>query len=68
MRSTETVSNEKIAGGEGLSWRRLPLAVLLAAFAAAVANALVYLEVMHVVAWAVIVGLLTTVARREASA
>lgn len=42
MRSTETIGNEKITGGERISWGRLLLAVLLAAVAAAVANALVY--------------------------
>lgn len=154
MQNTETFGNEKIAGSEGIAWRRLPLAALLAALAAVVANALVYfaasalgfipqsflirmtsgempftvnlvavtsvvgaigaaivfasigsfarrpvrlfrivavvvlvlsfampltipgapvamvlsMEVMHVVAWAVIVGLLTTLARRDTSA
>ena len=154
MRNTETVGNAKIIGGEELTWRRLPLAVLPAAAAAAIANSLIYfmasalgfipesvliptaggespltvgmvvvasvlgavgaavvfaviglfarrpvrlfrivavlalalsfatpltipgaplamilsMEVMHVVAWAVIVGLLTTMARRAADA
>ena len=154
MQNTDTVGKGKAIGGEGIVWKRLPLAVLLAAVAATVANALVYftasalgfipdsvliptaggespltvgmvaiasvvgavgaavvftviglfvrrpvrlfrtvaavvlvlsfatpltipgaplsmilsMEVMHVVAWAVIVGLLTTLARREPSA
>ncbi|HEX2728423.1 MAG TPA: DUF6069 family protein [Rubrobacteraceae bacterium] len=42
MRTTEAVGNEKITGGDGIAWKRLPLAVLLAAVAAAVANALIY--------------------------
>lgn len=154
MQNMETFGNEKIASSQGIAWRRLPLAALVAAVAAVVANALIYfaasalgfipqsvlmptaggespltvgmvaitsfvgavgaaivfagiglfarrpvrlfhivaivvlmlsfatpltipgapvamvlsLEVMHVVAWAVIVGLLTTLARRNTSA
>lgn len=154
LRNTQTFGNEKTTSSEGISWKRLPFAALLAALTAAIANALVYfatsalgfipqsflirmtsgempltvsvvaitsvvgtvgaaivfaviglltrrpvrlfriiavvvlvlsfampltipdapvamilsLEAMHVMAWAVIVGLLTTVARRKASA
>ena len=42
MQITETAGNEKIAGGERIAWGRLPWAALLAAVAAAAANALVY--------------------------
>ena len=43
MRNTETIGREKFTGGESVIWRRLPLAVLLAAGAAIVANIFVYL-------------------------
>lgn len=39
MQHTETFGNEKFTDGEGIAWRGLPLAVLLAAVAA---NVLVY--------------------------
>ncbi len=42
MQGTETVGKRKTAGGEGIAWKRLPLAVLLAAATAAVANSLIY--------------------------
>jgi hypothetical protein len=42
MQNTETAGNERIAGGEGIAWRRLPWVALLAAGAATVANTLVY--------------------------
>ncbi len=42
MQHTETFGNEKITDGEGIAWRGLPLAVLLAAVAAVAANVLVY--------------------------
>ncbi len=42
MQNTQTAGNEKIVGGERIAWGRLPWAALLAAVAAALANALVY--------------------------
>lgn len=42
MRNTETVGNEKAIGGKGIAWRRLPLAVLLSAVTAVIANSLIY--------------------------
>lgn len=42
MQHTETFGNEKITDSEGIAWRGLPLAVLLAAVAAVAANVLVY--------------------------
>lgn len=43
MHDTEIADNEKIIGSERIDWGRLPWAALLAAVAATVANALVYL-------------------------
>lgn len=45
MSNTEAISKEKFTGGEGIAWRRLPLAVLLATVAAAVANTIIYFTV-----------------------
>lgn len=42
MHDMDTVGKGKITGGESILWRRLPLAALLAAVVAAVANALIY--------------------------
>lgn len=42
MQYTEDINDEKTVHGEGIAWRRLPVAALLAAVAAAVANVLVY--------------------------
>lgn len=43
MQITEVVEKERVAREEAVTWRKLPLAVLLAAIAAAAVNALVYL-------------------------
>ena len=42
VRDTANVEGGKGLRGEGISWRRLPLAMLLAALGAAVVNAVVY--------------------------
>ena len=54
MQDTGTIGSQRVVHDEGISWRRLlPVAMRLS------------LALMHVVAWAVRVGLLTTLARRE---
>lgn len=42
MQNTETFGHERITSSEGIAWKRLPFAALLAAVAAAIANVLVY--------------------------